>query len=197
MAPGPGNDDLRRFNQTKDPASRRRSSCGCSTSSATRPWPDRRERARDQGGRSRGSKTEVRALIDQAARLAARYGREMEVGEINVIVKNLVGMPKREDLMLEYARKAVAMLRPEDPVRLQKSTLKNMATVLRKATMIDAAKTTAEADALDERIADSAFPQVRSPPQAGPSQAHHDKGSDSPGRESLPPLAMRPKPRVS
>jgi RNA polymerase sigma factor (sigma-70 family) len=102
---------------------------------------------------AKAPETEVRVLIDQAARLAARYGPEMEISAINVIVWNLVGMAEREDLILEYARKAVAKLSPSDSVALQTSTLKNLSSALRRARKIDESKAIAEADILVDRIA--------------------------------------------
>ncbi len=63
-------------------------------------------------------------------------------------------MAERENLTLCYVRKAVAMLQPSDPVSLQKATLENLANALRKATKIEEAKATAEADALEaDRLA--------------------------------------------
>jgi RNA polymerase sigma factor (sigma-70 family) len=154
MAPGPGNDELRRFNQTKDLAKQKEILLGMLDKFGDTPVaPFAAWALAIKEAESGASEEKVRALIDQAARLAARYGQAMEVDAINVIVRNLVGAAERESLVLDYARKAVAMLRPSDPVSLQKSTLKNLATALRKATKIDAAKATAEADALDYRIA--------------------------------------------
>jgi hypothetical protein len=95
----------------------------------------------------------MRALIDQTARFAARHGREMEIGAVNLIINRLIGAEEREDLILEYARKTVAMLHPDDSAALQIPTLKNLAAALRKAIKIDKSKAMAEARALDERIA--------------------------------------------
>ena len=61
---------------------------------------------------------ELRGLIDRAARIASRHGREMEISTIGVIVDNITGAEGRDDLALEYARRAVAMLRPEDSAGL-------------------------------------------------------------------------------
>ena len=95
----------------------------------------------------------MRALIDQTVRISAHYGREMEIGAINIVIRNIVGNEDLEDLVLEYTRKAVAMLRPSDSITLQMSTLKNLASALRKATKVDESKATAEAEAVEDRIA--------------------------------------------
>ncbi len=180
MAPGPGNDELRRFNQTKDLAKQKEILLGMLDKFGDTPVaPVAAWALAIKEAESGASEEKVRALIDQAARLAARYGQAMEVDAINVIVRNLVGAAERESLVLDYARKAVAMLRPSDPVSLQKSTLKNLATALRKATKIDAAKATAEAAALDDRIAKLGPPVVDTP--ARPKQVDHNvKGEHVP-----------------
>ena len=117
-APGPGNDELQRLNQTKDHAKQKEILLGMLDEVRRHPHgPGRRVGAGDQRGRNPGSESRGRALIDQAARIGARYGREMEIGAINVDrVRNIVGKAELEDLVLEYARKAVAMLRPSDSV---------------------------------------------------------------------------------
>ena len=154
VAPAPGDDDLRRFNQTKDLAKQKVILLGMLDKFGDTPMAPVAAWALAITEADAGASEErVRPLIDQAARLAARYGPAMEVDAINVIVKNIVGNPELENLVLDYARKAVAMLRPSDPVTLQRSTLKNLATALRKARKIDEAKATAEADELDDRIA--------------------------------------------
>jgi hypothetical protein len=145
-APAPGIDELRRLGKTKDPVARKEILLGMLAKYGDTPmaplaaWLLAIEQAKGDA-----PDEEVRASIDRTARLAARYGREMEVGAINVVVRNVVGMAEREDLVLEYARKAAAMLRPSDPINLQKSTLKNLASALRKSTKIDEGKATAEA----------------------------------------------------
>jgi RNA polymerase sigma factor (sigma-70 family) len=170
-APAPGNDELRRFNQTKDPAKQKEILLGMLDKFGDTPMaPIAAWALAITEGQARASEKELRALIDQAARLAARYGPAMEVDAINVIVKNLIGMPEREELVLDYARKAVSMLRPTDPTELQQGTLKNLVTALRKATKIDEAKATAEADALDDRIANLGAPADDAPTR--PEQAN-------------------------
>ena len=133
MVPAPGSDVLREFNETDDPAKqkeigRRMLDKFGDTPMAVVAGSTLALSAADAGA----PETEVRASIDRAARLAARYGREMEVGAINQIVQYLVGMAKQEDVVLDYARKAVAMQQPSDPVNLQKAALKNLAKALRK-----------------------------------------------------------------
>ncbi len=154
LVPGSGIDELQRLNQTKVLAQRREILLGMldrfgdtpmaplaawvlAINEAETPAPNR----------------EIRALIDQAARIGGRYGREMEIGAINVIVSNIVGKAEREDLAMEYARKTVAMLDAGDSVSLRKFTMKNLVNALRKATRIDEAKAKAEADALEGQIA--------------------------------------------
>src|SRR5262249_28426268 len=100
-----------------------------------------------------GSGQEVRGLIDRAVRVASRYGREMEIGQINWIIRNIVGKEALEDVVLDYSRRAVAMVRPSDPIKLQTAALGNLAKALRRARQIDGAKALAEAKALDDRIA--------------------------------------------
>jgi RNA polymerase sigma factor (sigma-70 family) len=102
---------------------------------------------------SRAPEKAVRAAIDRAFRSAAPYGRQMEIGTINVIVNNLVGAQQWEHLVLEYARKSAAMLHPDDPPALQIATLKNLASALRKSSKIAEAGAIAEVKALDDRIA--------------------------------------------
>jgi thioredoxin-related protein len=96
---------------------------------------------------------ELRASIEQAARISAVHGREMEIGAIGVIVDNLIGAAGRGPLILEYARKAVAMLHPDDPAALQIPTLRNLAAVLRRATSLDETTARTEVEALEDRIA--------------------------------------------
>ena len=123
--------------------------------------------------------TEVRASIDQAARVSAHYGREMEVGAINIVIRNLVGMAQLEDLVLEYARRAVTMLQPSDSAALQTSTLKNLASALRKCRKIDQAKATAEASGIEDRIA-------KLSPPAGEKSAGVDEARPSVKRDQFP-----------
>jgi hypothetical protein len=99
------------------------------------------------------SNEEMRGLIDRAARIASRHGREVEIGVIGLIVDNVTGAEGRDDLVLEYARRAVAMLRPEDPAALQIPTIKYLVAALRKSRTIDEAKAAAEVRALEDRIA--------------------------------------------
>ncbi len=96
---------------------------------------------------------EVRGLIDRAARIASRHGRENEIGVIGLIVNNVTGAEGRDDLVLEYAGKAVAMLRPDDPAALQIPTIKYLVNALRKSRTIDEAKAAAEVQSLEHRIA--------------------------------------------
>jgi thioredoxin-related protein len=176
-APGPGSDDLKRFNKSKDPAKQKEILLGMLEKFGDTPmapvaaWALAMTEA-DAGATDQ----ETRVLIDQACRLAARYGREMEVGTINVIVNNLVGKADREVLVLDYARKAIAMLRPSDGDTLQKSTLKNLANALRKATKIDVSKAAAEAAVLDDRIAKLGLPVVDT--RARPNQVDHNVKGD-------------------
>ena len=156
QASGPGGDDLRRLNQTKDRAKQKEILEGMLAKYDDTPMlvPARRMGAGDRSGRGpRSGGRGAQGLIDQTARVAARYGREMEVGAINIVVRNLVGMAELEDLVLENARKAVNMLQPSDSAALQTSTLKNLASALRKGRKIDQAKATAEASAIEDRIA--------------------------------------------
>ena len=128
QAPGPGLDDLRRLNQTKDGAKRKEILEGMLANNHDTPMaPLAAWVLAINQAEAHAPEAEVRALIDQTARVAAHYGREMEVGAINIVIRNLVGMEDLEDLVLEYARKAVTMLQPSDSVSLQTSTLKNLA----------------------------------------------------------------------
>jgi hypothetical protein len=110
---------------------------------------------------------EVRGLIDRAARIASRHGREMEISTIGVIVDNITGAEGRDDLALEYARRAVAMLRPEDSADLQIPTIQYLVNALRKSRTIDEAKSAAEVQALEERIAALGGQAGRGPAPAG------------------------------
>ena len=111
--PGRGNDDLKRLNQTKDPAKRKEILEGMLEEVPRHAHGRARRRGCWRSIRPRPRLRKRRcALIDQTARVAARYGREMEIGAIHTVIQNLVGMEELEDMVLEYARKAVAMLRP-------------------------------------------------------------------------------------
>ena len=79
MAPGPGNDDLRRFNQSKDPAKQKEILLGMLDKFGDTPMaPIAAWALAITEGQASASEKELRALIDQAARLAARYGPAME-----------------------------------------------------------------------------------------------------------------------
>ncbi len=159
LTPEPAVAEIRRLNRTKPPAERREiflsilDKFGDSPVAPVAAWVLAIERAE-----ARAPDDEVRAAIDRAVRVAAPYGREMEVGAINVVVRNLVGMAEREGVVLDYARKAVAMLHPDDPEALQIASLRNLASALRKSSKIDDAKAAAEVRAIDERIARLAHP---------------------------------------
>jgi RNA polymerase sigma factor (sigma-70 family) len=154
QAPGSWNDDLRRLNQTKDRAKRKEMLEGMQAKYRDTPMAPLAAwvLAIDQA-EAHAPEAEVRGLIDQAARVAAHYGRELELEASNVIIRNIVGMEELENLTLEYARKAVAMLQPSDSVALQIPALKNLASALRKARKIDQSKATAEANSIEDRIA--------------------------------------------
>ncbi len=110
---------------------------------------------------------ELRGLIDRAARVVSRHGREMEIGTIGTIVANLTGAEGRDDLAVEYARSAVAMLRPEDSAGLQIPTIQCLINALRKSRTIDEAKAAAEVRALEDRIARLGGQAGRGPAPAG------------------------------
>ena len=110
---------------------------------------------------------EVRGLIDRAARMASHHGREMEIGTIGLIVDNVTGAEGRDDLVLEYARRAVAMLRPEDSAGLQIPAIQCLVNALRKSRTIDEAKAAAEVQALEDRIAKLGGQAGRGPVPAG------------------------------
>jgi RNA polymerase sigma factor (sigma-70 family) len=160
----PGWEGFRQYNQAKDPAKKHEileriiEKFGDTPFAICASWILAINRA-DAGA----PEAEVRALIEQTTRFAARHGREMQIGAINIIVDNIIGAEEREGLILEYARKAVAMLHPDDPAALQLPTLKNLAAVLRKATRIDENTAKAELEALDDRIAALARRQGREP----------------------------------
>ena len=153
-APEPGNDDLTRVLQTNDLAKCQEILEGMLKKYHDTPMAPlaARNLAINQA-ETKAPETEVRALVDQAARIAARYGRELEIGDTNLIIQNLIGNRELVDLVLERARKAVALLRPSDSVALQTSTLKNLASALRKARKIDESKAVTEAKAVEDRIA--------------------------------------------
>ena len=150
----PGNEDLLRFNQAKDRGKRKEILEGILKQHGETPiapfaaWALAINQAQAQA-----PEAEVRAAVERAIGLAARYGPEMEVEAINVIVRNLVGMEELEDLVLEYARKAESMLRRSDSIALQTSVLKNLATALRKAKKIDETRSLAEVLAVEARLA--------------------------------------------
>ena len=110
---------------------------------------------------------ELRGLIDRAACIASRHGREMEVGTIGLIVDAVTGAEGRDDLALEYARRAVAMLRPEDSAGLRIPTIRCLVNALRKSRTIDQAKAVAEVQALEDRIATLGGQAGRGPAPAG------------------------------
>ncbi len=146
-SPGPGTDELQRLNQTKDLAKQKEILLGMLDRFGDTPMaPLAAWVLAIKEAETPAPNREIRALIDQAARIGGRYGREMEIGAINVIVSNIVGQAEREDLASEYARQAVAMLDPGDSVSLRKFTLTNLVNALRKATRIDEAKAKSEAD---------------------------------------------------
>ncbi len=152
--PAAGVEELHRVIQTKDPAKQREILEEVLEKYADTPTAQSAVMSMAMIRADAGAPVEeVRALIDRAVRYAARYGREMEVGGINRIVRAFVGREDLEGFLLNYARRAVAMLRPSDPVNLQETALKNLALALRKAVKIDETKARAEARALDDRIA--------------------------------------------
>jgi len=179
-APGSWDDDLRRYNQTKDRAKQKEILEGMLANYDDTPMAPLAASALaiDQA-EAHAPEAEVRALIDQTARVGAHYGREMEVGAINIIIRNLVGMEELDDLVLEYARKAVTMLQPSDSVALQTSTFKNLASALRKARKIDQSKARAEANAIEDRIA-------KLSPPAGDKPAGVDLAKPSVKRDQVP-----------
>lgn len=154
QASGSWNDDLRRLNQTKDLAKQKEILDGLLAKYHDTPvaplaaWVLAIDKAE-----AHAPEAEVRVLVDQAARVAAHYGREMEVGAIDVVIRNLVGIEELEDLVLEYGRKAVTMLQPPDSVALQIPALRNLASALRKARKLDQSKAAAEANAIEDQIA--------------------------------------------
>ena len=77
----------------------------------------------------------------------------MEIGAIDIVIRNLVGNEELEDLVLEYARKAVTLLQPSDSATLQRSTLKNLASALRKPRKIDESRAMAEVRSIEDGIA--------------------------------------------
>jgi hypothetical protein len=109
---------------------------------------------------------EMRGLIDRAARIASRYGREMEIFTIGLIADNVTGAEGRDDLALEYARRAVAMLRPDDSADLQIPTIKYLVAALRRSRGGDE-KAAAEVRALEDRIATLSGQVGRRPTPAG------------------------------
>jgi hypothetical protein len=109
---------------------------------------------------------EVRGLIDRAARIASRDGREMEIFTIGLIADNVAGAEGRDDLALEYARRAVAMLRPEDSADLQIPTIQYLVAALRRSRGGDE-KAAAEVQALGDRIATLGGQVGRRPAPAG------------------------------
>ncbi len=113
------------------------------------------------------SNEEMRGLIDRAARIASHHGRELEIGTIGKIVDNVTGAEGRDDLVLEYARRAVAMLRPEDSAGLRIPTIQCLVNALRKSRTIDEAKAAVEVQALEDRIARLGGQAGRGPAPAG------------------------------
>ncbi len=180
QAPGSWNDDLRRLNQTKDRAKQKEILEGMLAKYRATPMaPLAASTLAIDQAEAHAPEAEVRKLIDQTARAGAHYGREMEVGAINIVIRNLVGIEELEDLVLEYARKAVTMLQPSDSVALQTSALKNLASALRKARKFDRSKATAEANAIEDRIA-------KLSPPAGDKLAGVDEARPSVKRDQIP-----------
>jgi thioredoxin-related protein len=154
QAPAPWIEDLTRANQTQDAAKYREMLEAMLVKYADTPMAQFAAQSLAINRAYAGaSEQEVRGLIDRAARVASRYGHEMEIGQINWIIGAIVGKEELEDVVLDYARRAVAMLEASDPIKLQTAALKNLASALRKARKIDGAKALAEAKALDDRIA--------------------------------------------
>src|SRR5262249_10589419 len=103
----PGNEDLSRFNQTRDVHQQRAILEGMLQKYGDRPIaPIPAWCLAITLADAKAPKAEVRAAADRALRLAARYGSEMERGTLDRIVVNLVGSEGLADVVLDYARKA-------------------------------------------------------------------------------------------
>ena len=194
---GPGLEDLRRHGRTNDLAKKKENLDEVMKKYRDTPiapaaaWCLAMNRAD-----ARAPEGELRVSIDQAARIAARHGREMEIGAINLLVGYMAGAEEREALLLEYARKAVAMLHQDDSAALQIATLRNLATILRRATKIDEGKALAEVKTLDDRIATLARRDGHEPARAGQTETGVQSQSIPWAQTSLPP-ARRPRPQAS
>jgi RNA polymerase sigma factor (sigma-70 family) len=144
-----GNDDLSRFHETRDVNLRRAILEGMLQKYGDRPIaPIPAWCLAITLADAKAPKAEVRAAADRAIRLAARYGPEMERGTIDRIIISLAGSEGLADVVLDYARKAEAMLRASDSVADRTTVLKNLAAALRRSGKRD------EAEAVDDRIAE-------------------------------------------
>jgi hypothetical protein len=117
----------------------------------------------------KASKALVRAATDRAIHLASRYGPEMERGTIDRIVINLTGPEGLADMVLDYARKAEAMLRPSDSVTVRTTVLENLVAALRKSGKSEeAAARVAEIPQGDRAFARELLEQLARPQEGSP-----------------------------
>lgn len=107
--------------------------------------------------------TELRTRGDAAMKLAATYGREMEMQAAVQIARQLARGDKQAMLSLEYARKAQKLLADEDAAAVQVRVLRTLAVALHKNGQALAARPLeARADQLDVAL-DAEYQQATPP----------------------------------
>jgi hypothetical protein len=89
----------------------------------------------------------VRAPADQAIKVAANHGREMQLHVTHLVARLVASANTFAQVGLDYAQQAERLLRPSDPLAQQVSVLKALASAQRKAGRA------AEARAVDARVA--------------------------------------------
>jgi thiol-disulfide isomerase/thioredoxin len=106
---------------------------------------------------------ELRGVAERLVRLSKRYGREMELFSTHWAAWSIAESNAPAPVAIEYARRAEALLRPEDPPAVAEAVLRTLAWSLRRldgkgdATL--AARIAGTADRADRAltVADSAF----------------------------------------
>lgn len=81
---------------------------------------------------SKAPRGEVLPAAERSVRLAAPYGRELELFAVHHVAWRCVEMDPLSGLAADYARRAEAMLRPSDSIAVRASVLKTLASALLK-----------------------------------------------------------------
>ena len=186
-ATAPGSQELRRFEQSKDPNKDREILEGILEKYGDRPLaPIAAWCLANVLADANASQAEVRSASDRAIRLAARYGSEMELAAVHRVADHLIASGRFADLALDYARRADAMLSPYDSVALRIAVVESLASALRRAGQAEDIK------AVEYRLA-----KLKESAGVGNGQALIPTGGRSlrtPGRRrASPPSGPRPR----